>query len=150
MKIITIFTFLFSWSVFNCSGKGSLIAEYSKQFNVDKHLICAIIKVESNFNPVAINKNDGPSDSLGLMQIKYSTARELGFRGTPKQLISPNYNLKYGIKYLAKAQEKFNNVSHVIQAYNGGLAVKIKDHTSYTRKVLRAKIWCKENIGGML
>jgi len=149
MKII-LFIFLFSWSVFNCSCKENLIDIYSKQFNVDRHLICAIIKVESNFNPVAINKNDGPSDSLGLMQIKYSTARELGFRGTPKQLVNPVYNLKYGIKYLAKAQEKFNNISHVIQAYNGGLGVKIKEHTPYTKKVLKAKGWCKERIGEMI
>ena len=149
MKIILIIMLLFSWAVFNCN-KESLIAKYSRLYNVDKHLVCAIIKVESNFNPLAINKNDGSSDSLGLMQIKYSTARLLGFRGTKKQLIMPEYNIKYGVKYLAKAKEKFNNTKHIIQAYNGGLAVKTKPSTPYTERVLMAKDWCQERAGKLL
>ena len=39
----------------------------------------------------------------GLMQIKYSTARGLGYRGTAAGLLDPNTNLTWGVRYLAGA-----------------------------------------------
>ena len=37
------------------------------------------------------------------MQIKYATAKSMGYRGLAKQFLNPDINLKYGGKYLAGA-----------------------------------------------
>jgi len=75
---------------------------------VDKHAAAlglpaafarAIVRVESNFNP----KATGRQKEVGLMQIKYETARGIGFTGTREELYDPDTNLKWGMKYLARA-----------------------------------------------
>lgn len=59
----------------------------------------AIVRIESNFNPRAT----GRQKEVGLMQIKYETARGIGFTGTREELYDPDTNLKWGMKYLAMA-----------------------------------------------
>lgn len=75
---------------------------------VDKHAAAsgipaafarAIVRIESNFNP----KATGRQKEVGLMQIKYETARGIGFTGTRDELYEPETNLKWGMKYLARA-----------------------------------------------
>lgn len=43
---------------------------------------------------------------MGLMQIKYSTARELGYRGSAAGLLDPETNLRWRVRYLAGAYRK--------------------------------------------
>jgi soluble lytic murein transglycosylase-like protein len=59
----------------------------------------AVVRIESNFNP----KATGSQREVGLMQIKYQTARGIGFTGTREELYDPDTNLKWGMKYLAMA-----------------------------------------------
>jgi soluble lytic murein transglycosylase-like protein len=75
---------------------------------VDKHAAAngipaafarAIVRIESNFNPRAT----GRQREVGLMQIKFETARGIGFAGTREELYDPDTNLKWGMKYLAMA-----------------------------------------------
>jgi len=40
---------------------------------------------------------------MGLMQIKYATARALGYSGAPAGLLDADTNLTYAVKYLAGA-----------------------------------------------
>ena len=53
---------------------------------------------ESTHRPGARN---GPY--YGLLQILPQTARGMGFRGTPNDLLDAETNLKYGVKYLRGA-----------------------------------------------
>jgi len=59
----------------------------------------AVVRIESNFNPRAT----GRQREVGLMQIKFETARGIGFTGTREELYEPDTNLKWGMKYLAMA-----------------------------------------------
>ena len=61
----------------------------------------AVVQVESNYNP----NTQGRHGEIGLMQIKYDTARDLGYDGTAAELYDPETNLRFGMKYLAAAQK---------------------------------------------
>lgn len=57
----------------------------------------AVVRIESNFNP----RVTGQAGEVGLMQIKYETARGIGYTGTRADLYNPDTNLQWGMKYLA-------------------------------------------------
>lgn len=77
----------------------ALIDKHASTFGVPAAFARAIVRIESNFNP----KATGSHKEVGLMQIKYETARGIGFTGTREQLYEPDTNLKWGMKYLAMA-----------------------------------------------
>lgn len=96
---------------------------------VDKHAAAhglpagfarAIVRIESNFNPRAT----GRQREVGLMQIKYETARGIGFGGTREQLYDPDTNLQWGMKYLAMAWKLGgSNPCGAVMKYQGGHGV---------------------------
>ena len=49
------------------------VEKYSNEYDVDKYLILAIIKAESNFDEKAISKKK----AIGLMQLLQDTAEEI-------------------------------------------------------------------------
>ena len=49
------------------------VEKYADEYDIDKYLIFAIIKAESNFNKEAVS-NKG---AQGLMQLMYTTAEEI-------------------------------------------------------------------------
>jgi soluble lytic murein transglycosylase-like protein len=59
----------------------------------------AVVRIESNLNP----RVTGRAGEVGLMQIKFETARGIGYAGTREQLYDPDTNLQWGMKYLAMA-----------------------------------------------
>jgi soluble lytic murein transglycosylase-like protein len=75
-----------------------LIAKYSALYHVPEPLIRRVIVRESRYNPRARN---GPY--WGLMQIRYDTARGMGYRGTASGLLDADTNLRYAVKYLSGA-----------------------------------------------
>lgn len=97
----------------------------------DVALVLAIIKVESDWQPDAINPErpgDPTDDSLGLMQIKFSTANDVGsFRSgewpglvTRTELLTPETNILYGVRFIRWLW--LNGVRlQTIDAYNVGL-----------------------------
>jgi soluble lytic murein transglycosylase-like protein len=74
------------------------IAHHASAHNIPESLVRAVVRRESNFNPAARN---GPY--WGLMQIRYDTARGLGYKGSPAGLLDADTNLTYGVAYLANA-----------------------------------------------
>lgn len=74
------------------------IVRYAKLYDVPEALIRRSIRRESGYNPKARN---GPY--WGLMQIRYDTARGMGYRGPAKGLLDADTNLKYAVAYLANA-----------------------------------------------
>lgn len=76
----------------------ALIAATAAEYKLPPALLHKIIKRESNYDPSALFRGH-----WGLMQIKYATAKSMGYRGDPKGLLDAATNLKYGGKYLAGA-----------------------------------------------
>jgi soluble lytic murein transglycosylase-like protein len=76
----------------------ALIAQTATEYKLPPALLHRIIKRESNYNPSALFRGN-----WGLMQIKFATAKSMGYRGEPKGLLDAATNLKYGGRYLAGA-----------------------------------------------
>ena len=55
----------------------ALIAKYAKENGVPVVLATAVVQIESNFNP----KRRGSAGEIGLMQIKPTTAKLMGYSG---------------------------------------------------------------------
>jgi soluble lytic murein transglycosylase-like protein len=81
------------------SSVDSLISRHAAAHGVPEALVHRIIKRESNYNAGAV----GRGGALGLMQIKYATARGVGYAGSPSGLLDADTNLAYGVRYLAGA-----------------------------------------------
>jgi soluble lytic murein transglycosylase-like protein len=62
-------------------------------------LVRAVIRMESEWN----QKLTGSAGEIGLMQLRYETAREIGYRGTKAALYDAETNIRWGVKYLAGA-----------------------------------------------
>lgn len=76
----------------------ALINKWADYYQVPRRLVHAQVKRESGHNPAARN---GPY--WGLMQILPQTARTMGFSGRNEELLNPDVNLKYAVKYLRGA-----------------------------------------------
>lgn len=75
-----------------------LIAKYSALYDVPEHLVHHVVRRESNYNPAAVHRGN-----WGLMQIRYNTAKGMGYDGSPTGLLDAETNLKYAVKYLRGA-----------------------------------------------
>ena len=76
----------------------SLINRYADLYEIPRTLLHRVIIRESTHRPGARN---GPY--YGLMQILPATARSMGFKGEPSDLLDAETNLKYAGKYLRGA-----------------------------------------------
>lgn len=134
------------------------VEKYSREYKIDKYLVYAIIKAESNFNENAKSN----SDAIGLMQIMeqtaIETAQKMGQNVTEEDLFNPDLNIKIGLKYYSTLLEKYdNNYQMAIIAYNAGIGnvdkwiqdgiiewdgsnlenVPFKETNNYLRKIVR-------------
>jgi soluble lytic murein transglycosylase-like protein len=104
------------------SGQYSTIIERHAASNgVPVSLAKAVIMIESRFQPNQV----GRAGEIGLMQIKPSTARMMGYSGSIKGLHDPETNIKYGMKYLAMARNLGDGTTcGTILKYNAGHGAK--------------------------
>ncbi|SFU02645.1 transglycosylase SLT domain-containing protein [Mesorhizobium sp. YR577] len=97
----------------------SIVARYAATYGVPVSLAHAVIRVESNYNPNA----RGSAGEIGLMQIKPSTARMMGYSGGAGGLFNPETNIKFGMKYLAMAHSLGGGTTcGTVLKYNAGHA----------------------------
>jgi soluble lytic murein transglycosylase-like protein len=75
-----------------------LITKYAALYEVPEHLVHHVVRRESNYNPAAVHRGN-----WGLMQIRYNTAKGMGYDGSPNGLLDAETNLKYAVKYLRGA-----------------------------------------------
>lgn len=94
----------------------------SAEFGVRVPLIKGVIGRESAFVPTAKRGEPQIGDaSYGLMQLLYSTAKALGYTGTPEGLLDPATNIHYGTMLLAQNLSRTGgDEASAISAYNGG------------------------------
>lgn len=76
----------------------ALIQKYAVIHQIPESLLHRVIQRESDYRA---HLRAGPY--YGLMQILPATAREMGFRGTPSELLDPEVNLRYAGRYLRGA-----------------------------------------------
>jgi hypothetical protein len=74
------------------------IAQQAQKHGVPESLVHRILRRESRYDPKVFHNH-----CYGLMQIKYGTARSMGYNGAPKGLFDPYVNMTYAIAYLANA-----------------------------------------------
>lgn len=97
------------------------VTRHAKAHGVPVALAHAVVRVESNYRANA----RGAAGEIGLMQVKLATARLMGYRGSARGLYDPDTNLKYGMKYLAKAHKLGGgSVCGTILKYNAGHGAK--------------------------
>lgn len=94
----------------------SIVARHAKANGVPTPLAHAVVTIESGYRPRIIHRGN-----YGLMQIRLGTARSLGFRGHPRQLLAPEVNVRYGMLYLARAwRSSRRNVCGTVKRYQTG------------------------------
>ena len=98
--VLTTRTGLVPQQAFTRSGTpiDGLITKYAAIYGIPESLLHRVVKRESRYNPKAYNNGH-----YGLMQIKYATAKSMGFDGPAEGLFDAETNIKYAGKYLRGA-----------------------------------------------
>ena len=135
------------------------VEKYCEEYKLDKLLIYAIMKAESNFET---NITSG-SGACGLMQLMESTAEEMaekvGYENYTKELLyQPDVNIMLGTKYFSELLKQYDdNIYLALTAYNAGIGnvakwieggiirqdgtdienIPYKETNNYVRKILR-------------
>lgn len=100
------------------------IDKYCKDYNVDKYLVYAMIKQESNFNNEAVSS----AKARGLMQITEDTFNwlkpQLGESSTTfDDLFDADTNIRYGVFFISILEKNFPEQNTVVAAYNAGMNI---------------------------
>lgn len=107
------------WRPLAAAAAARASARHGVQLGAD--LVLAVVERESlpPGNPGSIGD---AGQSFGLMQVKASTARELGLADA-RLLLNPAVGLTYGCEYLARQLKRYGGrVAHAVAAYNAGSA----------------------------
>ena len=86
-------------------------------YDINPTILRAIAKVESNFNPNAVNRNRNGTYDFGVMQINSSWASTLGLERW-STLGDPCSNIKTGAMILASCMGKYGYTWEAIGCYN--------------------------------
>ena len=90
-----------------------IIREAALKYGVDPDLVRAVIRTESNFNPLAKSR----AGAKGLMQLMPRLAKELGISNP----FDPRENVLGGTKYLSKLLDRHDgDVSLALASFNAG------------------------------
>ena len=115
------------------SRYSDLVARYARENGLPVALVDAVMRVESRYKQNAFS-----GVAVGLMQIKPSTARDIGYVGTVSGLYTPDINIMFGVKYLAGAYRRAGgDMCGTIMRYNSGYYARYPNATNrdYCAKV---------------
>ena len=138
----------------------NIVSKMSEEYGVEKSLIFAVIKVESNFRAEVVSKKG----AMGLMQITRDTMffiiskAGLGEHET-EELFDPEFNIRCGTWFLKRLYDEFGEIEVALCAYNAGRGnakkwlddpqyskdgktleqIPFKETSDYVKKVLDAK-----------
>ncbi len=104
------------------SAYSGMAAAQASAGGVPQSLIDRVIKRESGGNPRAVSHGN-----YGLMQIRLSTARAMGYTGSAAGLLDPQTNMTYAVRYLAGAYRAAGgNEARAIAFYSRGYYYEAK------------------------
>jgi len=115
-----------------------VIVRHSRKHRLHPALVRAVIKAESDFDPMAISR----AGAVGLMQLMPQTASLMDVQ----DVYNPDQNIGGGTRYLRQLLDRFNgNLPLALAAYNAGeTAVEryqslppFEETRLYVKKVLR-------------
>jgi soluble lytic murein transglycosylase-like protein len=89
-----------------------ILTEAAWHYGLPVPLIGALIRAESNFNPLAVS----PKGAMGLMQLMPGTASDLGVRDP----YNPRENVLAGCRYFRVLLNRFQSLPLALAAYNAG------------------------------
>jgi len=117
LAIILMILLLTAYSIFPLSYVRE-INSVAAEMNIEPTLIAAVIKLESNFDDLALSS----SGAFGLMQLMPETANWLKTQYTVQgSWRDPFNNIKLGGFYLKRLLLEFNNdIHHTLNAYHMG------------------------------
>ena len=99
-----------------------MAASQASANGVPVSLVNRVIKRESGGNPRAISRGN-----YGLMQIRLGTARAMGFTGSAAELLDPQVNMTYAVRYLAGAYRAAGgNENRAVALYASGYYYQAK------------------------
>jgi soluble lytic murein transglycosylase-like protein len=113
-----------------------IVAEAALLYDLDPHMIRAVMQTESGFNPMAVS----PVGALGLMQLMPAVAAELGATDP----LDPRQNIMAGSRYLRQLLDAHRgNIRLALASYNAGPAnvakyravPPFKETQNYVKKV---------------
>jgi Transglycosylase SLT domain len=94
----------------------AMIARHAAANGLPAELVHRVVKRESGYNPHASH-----AGNFGLMQIRFATARSVGYTGSAAGLLNPETNLTYAVKYLAGAYRAAGgNAGRAVSLYASG------------------------------
>ena len=133
----------------------SVVASVERRYNIPKNLLLSIAKVESGFNPFALNIEGKPilakskeeainivqsylnkgvtNIDIGLFQINFHFHGE-NFTNV-SELLDTNKNLDYAASFLRKLYKTHGSWREAVQRYH---SARPEYHRKYARKVLIA------------
>ena len=120
--LITVISFTLLCGIFPVKYS-PIINRFSLEYGVDKDLVFALIKAESNFSESAVSH----ASAKGLMQLTDATflhcMQILDFKGGAPDIFNTAQNLQAGIWYLSFLTDKYDgNISNAVAAYNAGFS----------------------------
>ena len=108
-------------------GMHQLVSEAAARAGIPDCVAHGLVGTESNYKPRII----GRVGEIGLTQIKFATARSVGFRGSRALLFDPRTNLKFGFRYAHQALRRGS-----IGFYQSGIGGR--PSPTYVVRVMRA------------
>ncbi|MCX8163781.1 MAG: lytic transglycosylase domain-containing protein [Aquificaceae bacterium] len=119
----------FSFAFYHC------FYDAGKRYGLDPLLLTSIAKVESNFNPRAINLNLNGSVDYGIMQVNSYWLEKYKI---PKDWIKePCYNIHFGAMVLRRCMDIHRgSLALAVDCYNKGS--RAKGHGDYVERVFKS------------
>lgn len=98
----------------------TIILAAAKAAKVSGALLLAICTHESGLNNVMV-PHDGGTPTYGICQVKFDTAKMIGFSGKEEDLMIPRVNAKWAARYLKYQTDRYDDDwCKIAAAYNAG------------------------------
>jgi soluble lytic murein transglycosylase-like protein len=101
----------------NAAAEEFCFDEAGAQYGINAKILRAIAKVESNFNPRAVNRNTNGTYDFGVMQINSSWGYSIG-RDWWSTLGDPCTNIRAGAMILSSCMKKYGYTWEAVGCYN--------------------------------
>jgi len=106
------------------------LMQFGAQHGFEAAVIAALVSAES------AGKWDATGDggkAIGLTQIHYATARDIGFQGDKADLFNPVTNIGWGTRYLRWQFDRYGgrSLAHALSAYQAGHVEVLADSGQY-------------------